>query len=117
MDKIAHIEIPSTNLAKSGTFYSKLFGWKIEPMDEGDEYITFSAGTGMGGGISKVKKAPGEGVVAYVMVKDIDAALKKAVTLGAKVMTPVTEIGGGWGHWAQFKDPGGCSGIALWSRK
>ncbi len=64
-----------------------------------------------------MKKAPGEGVVAYVLIKDIDAALKKAVKLGAKVVTPVTEIGGGWSHWAQFKDPGGCTGIALWSRK
>ncbi len=117
MDKIAHIEIPSTNLAKSSEFYSELFGWKMEPMTGSDEYITFSAGTGMGGGISKVKKAPGEGVVAYVLVKDIDAALKKAVGLGAKVVTPATEIGGGWGRWAQFKDPGGCTGIALWSKK
>ncbi len=115
MDKIAHIEIPSTNLAKSGEFYSKLFGWKMAPMADG--YMTFTAGTGMGGGISLVKKAPGAGVVAYVLVKDIDAALKKAVKLGAKVVAPVTEIGGGWGHWAQFKDPGGCTGVALWSRK
>jgi predicted enzyme related to lactoylglutathione lyase len=115
VDKIAHIEIPSTNLAKSSAFYSKLFGWKMAAAMDG--YITFTAGTGMGGGISKVKRAPGEGVVAYVLVKDIDAALKKAVGLGAKVVTPVTEIGGGWGHWAQFKDPGGCTGIALWSRK
>jgi len=115
LNKIAHIEIPSTDLAKSSAFYSKLFGWKMEPM--GDEYITFSAGTGMGGGISKVKKAPGEGVVAYVLFKDIDAALKQAVKLGAKVVTPVTEIGGGWGHWAQFKDPSGCTGVALWAKK
>jgi predicted enzyme related to lactoylglutathione lyase len=115
MDKIAHIEIPSTDLARSSLFYSKLFGWKMEPM--GDGYITFTAGTGMGGGISKVKKTPGEGVVAYVLVKDISAALAKAVELGARVVIPVTEIGGGWGHWAQFKDPGGCTGVALWFKK
>ena len=53
----------------------------------------------------------------YVEVEDIEATLKKAEELGAKVVTPVTEIGDNWGHWAQFKDPGGCTGVGLWSRK
>jgi predicted enzyme related to lactoylglutathione lyase len=115
MDKIAHVEIPSTNLAKSTAFYSKLFGWKMEPW--GAEYITFSVKGGIGGGIVKVKKAPGEGVMVYVGVKDVDASLKKAVKLGAKVITPKTAIGDNWGYWAQFKDPGGCAGVGLYSKK
>ena len=115
MNKIAHIEIPSTNLAKSTAFYSKLFGWKIDPGS--DDYVTFSVTGGIGGGFEKVKKAPGEGLMVYVEVEDIEATLKKAEELGAKVVTPVTEIGDNWGHWAQFKDPGGCTGVGLWSRK
>ena len=115
MNALCYWEIPSTNVAKSSSFYSKLFGWKVEPSGEG--YMMFSVKGGLGGGIQKVKKAPGQGVMVYVEVKDIPATLAKAVKLGGRILTPKTAIGNDWGYWAAFKDPGGCAGVGLWSKR
>ena len=108
-------EIPSTNVAKSRAFYAKLFGWKMEPSGEG--YVMFEVKGGLSGGIQKVRKAPGEGVMVYIEVRDIPATLKRVVTLGGKVVTPKTAIGNDWGFWAAFKDPGGCRDVGLWSKR
>jgi uncharacterized protein len=115
MNGLCYWEIPSTNVAKSSAFYQKLFGWKMTPSSEG--YMMFQGKSGLGGGIQKVRKAPGQGVVVYVEVKNIPATLKRVVKLGGKVLKTKTEIGNDWGFWAAFKDPGGCSGVALWSRR
>ena len=37
--------------------------------------------------------------------------------LGGRVVKPKTEIGNDWGYWAAFKDPGGCTSVALWSKR
>lgn len=115
MNGLCYWEIPSTDVAKSSAFYAKLFGWKMQP--SGKDYMMFSVKGGLGGGIQKVKKAPGQGVMVYIEVKDIPATLARVVKLGGKVLTPKTEIGNDWGFWAAFKDPGGCSSVGLWSRR
>ncbi|MBN2464863.1 VOC family protein [candidate division WOR-3 bacterium] len=115
MNGLCYWEIPSRNAAKSAAFYSKLFGWKMTP--SGKDYMMFSVKGGMGGGIQKVPKAPGQGVMVYIEVKDIPVTLKKVVKLGGKVLRPKTEIGSDWGYWAAFKDPGGCTSVCLWSRR
>jgi hypothetical protein len=43
----------------------------------------------------------------------MDAALRKVVDF----VTPATEIAGGWGYGVRLKNPGGCAGVALWSRR
>lgn len=115
MNGLCYWEIPSTNVAKSSVFYAKLFGWKMEPSSEG--YMMFQVKGGLGGGIQKVVRTPGQGVMVYIEVKDIPATLKKVVALGGKVLKPKTEIGNDWGYWAAFKDPGGCSSVGLWSKR
>ena len=32
MPSIVHFEIPADDISRAKTFYSNLFGWKIEPM-------------------------------------------------------------------------------------
>lgn len=115
MHTLCYWEIPSTNVKRSSAFYAKLFGWKMQPSSDG--YMMFAAKGGLGGGIQQVKRAPGKGVMVYVEVKDIPATLKKVVKLGGKVVKPKTEIGNNWGYWAAFKDPGGCTSVALWSKR
>jgi uncharacterized protein len=112
---LCYWEIPSINVAKSSAFYAKLFGWKMTP--SGKDYVMFEVKGGLGGGIQKVKKTPGQGVMVYVEVKDIPATLARVEKLGGKVLKPKTEIGNDWGYWAAFKDPGGCSSVGLWSKR
>ena len=113
MNKLAHWEIPSTDLSKSTKFYAALFGWKMQSWS--GDYALFEVEDGIGGGIAKVEKMPEPGIDVYVGVDDIPAALKKAETFGAKVERPKTEIGGGMGFFAFFRDPCGCR-IGIWSK-
>jgi len=90
---ICHLEIPTTDVKKSGEFY-KLFGWK---MDYGwsKDYAMFSTGEGIlsAGGLDSSEETRSIGsIIIYILVDDIDAMLEKAVKLGAKKIKEKTEI-------------------------
>lgn len=90
---ICHVEIPTRDIKKSGEFYKKLFGWKID-YGWGPDYATFDTGEGLltGGGLERKDKiAPGN-IILYISVDDINAMLEKAVKLGAKRVREKTEI-------------------------
>jgi len=112
-----HVELNTTDLTKAKTFYGKLFDWKLEDMPMGPEtYTIIKVGEGTGGGMMKhpVPGAPSMWL-AYVIVYDIDAATKKAKSLGATVMKDVTEVPGmGW--LSIILDPTGAA-LGLWKAK
>lgn len=91
-NSICHIEICTTNLPKAEKFYGELFGWKIQS-DVMDGYSLFEASKPPGGGLQKVEKLKsGDGIIFYVLVDSIENTLKKAKTLGAKVVKEKSEI-------------------------
>lgn len=90
---IVHIEISSTDLSKAQRFYSQLFNWKITGWEGSSDYLMFETGKEPGGGIQKVDKVnPGDGVLIYVLVEDIEKTLQKAKELGGKIVKEKTEI-------------------------
>ena len=104
---IVHWEINTKNPGKVFDFYKNLFGWQINPAP-GIDYGLVITGSknGIDGGIGGVQgDAPAYSVV-YAEVDDPQAALDKAVSLGATVVTPVTEIPN-MVTFAQFRDPDG----------
>ena len=94
---IVHIEIPSRNHEESGKFYGELFGWKITPVPE-MEYMLWEPAEGPGGGFSPLGEMTKAGeILIHVYSDDIEADLKKAKSLGAKIILPKQEITGvGW---------------------
>jgi predicted enzyme related to lactoylglutathione lyase len=114
-----HVELNSTDVAKSKAFYGKLFDWKLEdiPNDAaGGSYTMIGVGDGTGGGMMK-SPMPGAPSMwlAYVLVDDIEAATKKAKSLGAKVMKDVTEVMDmGW--LSIIVDPTGAM-LGMWKAK
>ena len=79
-------------------------------------YTMIHVGEGTGGGIMQhpVPGAP-SAWLAYVLVDDIEAATKKAKSLGATVMKDVTEVMGmGW--LSIIVDPTGAV-LGLWEPK
>ncbi len=113
-----HVELNTTDVDKAKGFYGKLFDWKLEdmPMGNGTTYTTIGVGGGTGGGMMKhpVPGAPSSWL-AYVLVDDIAASTKKAESLGAKVMQPVTEVMG-MGSLSIIIDPTGAA-LGLWQPK
>ena len=107
---ICHIEWESTDLERTKTFFSGLFGWEFKPW--GEQYMVFKTPSGVDGGIMKVDEAhPGTTPAVYVEVDDIEPYLELAPSLGGEVMQGKTEIPKvGW--FALVKDPdGGIVGL------
>jgi predicted enzyme related to lactoylglutathione lyase len=110
---VVHFEVMGKDGEALRSFYSGMFGWKIDasnPMGYGivqrDGNVA-EDGTGIGGGIGVVPEGSDEGhVTFYVAVPDVEAALAQAESLGGsrvfgpeKVMEQI-EIG-------LFHDPEG----------
>ncbi len=116
-----HAELNTTDLEKARTFYGKLFDWKYEeiPGADGIEYTSIGVGEnkyGTGGGMLK-QMMPGapSAWMPYVLVDDIQAATKKAKSLGATILKDVTEVPD-MGSLSILKDPTGAV-IGLWQTK
>src|SRR6266540_1775582 len=111
-----HVELNTTNVSKAKSFYGKLFDWKLTDLPSptpGGDYTMIKVGKGTGGGMMK-QMIPGASSawLPYVLVKDIDAATKKAKKLRAKVIKDVTEVEGmGW--LSIIIDPTGAM-LGLW---
>jgi hypothetical protein len=114
MPRPVHWHIPSVHPDADARFFEQLFGWKLTPSE--DHYWMFAIEDGVSGGIMPVAEPPGHGVTVYVGVDDIPATLARVVELGGEVVRPKSTIGGDWGYWAEFKAPGGCRSVALWSQ-
>lgn len=109
---VVHFEIIGTNAPALRDFYEQAFEWKLNPVGGPADYALVE-GAGIGGGIGScpedASSCPGGGtghVTFYVSVEDIDAALRKVETLGAK------KVAGPWpvptgGVIAMFEDPQG----------
>ena len=114
-----HVELATTNTKKASAFYSKLFRWKLRDIPNeaaGGTYTMIEVGDGTGGGIMpQMIPNGGSAWMPYVLVKDIDAATKKAKQLGAKICKGVTEVEDmGW--LSIIVDPTGAM-IGLWEPK
>jgi len=114
-----HVELNTPDPKKAKEFYSKLFQWQLDDVENkevpGGVYTTIKVGEGTGGGIMKQVPNGPSGWLAYVLVDDIRAATKKAQSLGAEVMKDVSEVMGmGW--LSLIKDPTG-SILGLWQPK
>lgn len=103
---ICHIEIPSIDLAAMKTFYETVFGWTVSENVPGPGYWFFESG-GVGGGFDSGTK-PGDGVVLYLQVSDIDDALALIQRHGGAVTRGKEPIGDADpGFDARFTDPSG----------
>jgi predicted enzyme related to lactoylglutathione lyase len=114
-----HVELNSPDPERAKAFYSKLFQWQLEDMPNpaapAGTYTIIKVGEGTGGGIMKQVPGGPAGWLAYVGVEDIRATTQKAKSLGAQVMTDVTEVMGmGWLSF--IRDPTGAI-LGLWQPK
>jgi predicted enzyme related to lactoylglutathione lyase len=111
-----HLELNTSDVAKSKEFYGSMFGWEFTDMDMGPAgtYSTFTPDNGPRGGMFT---NPGghPGWLSYIGVADINTATEKARSLGATVHVGPHEIPNvGW--MTIMSDPTGCA-IAIFQPK
>jgi uncharacterized protein len=109
-----HVELNTTDVEKAKEFYGKLFDWKLDDMP--GDYTMIGVGEGTGGGMMKnpIPGAPSFWL-SYILVDDIQAATRKAKSLGGTVMKDVTPIPN-FGDFSVITDPTGAH-FALWQPK
>ena len=104
--KICYLELPATDVDRSTTFYSGLFGWTMRTRGDGAVAFDDAGGYVSGAFVTKRAAATGEpGLLVYVMVDNIEAAVTRVQELGGEIVQPVgvdaPEL------TARFRDPGG----------
>ena len=115
MNVLTHFEIPVDDVDKAKEFYSNLFDWEFNYMEE-MKYLMFNTEsedgkTKLSGGIFQ---KPNESfkVTNYFSVKNLDESAKKVEELGGKIVVPKTPVPGmGW--FVHFTDIDGNL-LALW---
>ena len=118
---IIWFEIPADNLDRAGTFYRKLFGWKIAPFPgqsapEAQNYLHIDTGgedASPDGGIMK-RMHPQQPITHYVNVPSVTKFMAKVKKLGGKVRVPKTAVMQ-MGYFAVCQDTEGNT-FALWEK-
>lgn len=105
-------ELITSNAPAALEFYSQLFGWKLlQEMDMGPmgKYFIFGQGDKQYGGMmTKTPDMPMPPAwLYYINVDDLDAAIERATSKGAKKLMGPMEIPGG-NRVAQLTDPQGA---------
>jgi predicted enzyme related to lactoylglutathione lyase len=101
---VVHFEIGCRDRAKTGDYYSKLFGWEITVAGPASNIQTGSS-QGIAGHLTSLGHEPEHYTMFYVDVEDVQAALDKAVELGGKKVVGPIAIPAGTFAW--FMDPDG----------
>src|SRR2546427_11102378 len=105
--KICSLEIPATDVDASAVFYTKVFGWKARVRGDGSRAFDDTTGAVSGSWGRGRKPAREPGVLAYVMVDDIDATLRGILAAGGQTATPRTALSRGAAAFATLSDPAG----------
>lgn len=106
-----YVQLNTQNHPKAQEFYSKLFGWKMA--NDNPYYTEVDTGGAIGAGMMPTSS---QGVpshwLPYVEVQDLTDTLKKAKSLGAKVIVEPTDVPNK-GRFGIFADPTGAM-LAVW---
>jgi predicted enzyme related to lactoylglutathione lyase len=114
LDPVVHLELRTGNLPRACAFYTRLFGWRVEPIEvTGGSYLALELGNGIDGGI--VERDTERSLwLPYVEVDDIGEATERAGRLGASLLVEPREGPAGWRSVVAV--PAGAE-IALWQPK
>jgi predicted enzyme related to lactoylglutathione lyase len=103
--KICYIEMPATDIARSASFYKDVFGWNIRKRGDGSTAFDDTTGEVSGSWVLGRPPAAKPGLLFYIMVDSVAAAVNAVVAHGGEIVQPIgadaPEI------TARFRDPAG----------
>lgn len=94
-------------------FYESMFAWKSSGGPNGMTMLAANAGPFAALGSEDDRYGDREEWIPFVAVDDVDAATKRAVSLGATLLREKSR--GPAGEFAVVRDPGGAA-VALWKK-
>ncbi len=103
--KICYIELPSRDIAESGSFYETVFDWRVRQRDDGS--AAFDDGVGEVSGTWRTDRKPVAevGLLVHIMVDDLEQTIQKVLKAGGTIVREpgldAPEI------TAWFRDPSG----------
>jgi len=106
---IVWFEIPADDVGRAKSFYSKLFGWKMDKLPAPMEYWhmdTGGADASPDGGLMKRQNPGQQGITNYVGVASVEKAAAKVEKLGGKICMPKQTVPH-MGYFAICQDPEG----------
>ncbi len=117
-NNFAWLQLQTSDAKKAESFYGQLFKWTMNtmPVSGGYTYTQIDAGEGSFAGITQGDTSSPPQWISYITVDDIKSYTEKAQKLGAQIIVPVTDIGGGQGYYSVFKDPTGAI-LGLYGQK
>jgi predicted enzyme related to lactoylglutathione lyase len=108
--RVDYIEFGANDISVTRKFYETAFGWEFT--DYGPGYTSFQDGRLAGGFTTDVK--PGGGPLVVLYANNLEAALERVRSAGAKIVKDTFEFPGG--RRFHFADPSGNE-LAVWSDK
>ena len=103
--KVCYIEIPATDVQRSAMFYNQVFDWNIRQRGDGQTAFDDTTGEVSGAWVRGRPPAGEPGLLVYIMVDSVAAAVEAVVAAGGEIVQPIgadaPEI------TARFHDPGG----------
>ena len=103
--KICYLEIPASEVGRSSAFYEAVFGWQTRRRGDGQLAFDDSVGEVSGSWVTGRPPSSNPGLLFYVMVDDLAAAVDAVVAHGGEIVQPIgvdaPEL------TARFRDPGG----------
>src|SRR5258706_7495746 len=87
--KICYIEIPCTDIARSADFYKRVFGWSIRQRGDGSTAFDDAVGQVSGTWILGRPPASTPGLLVYIMVDSVAAAIDVIVANGGEIVQPI----------------------------
>jgi predicted enzyme related to lactoylglutathione lyase len=103
--KVCYIEMPATDVQRSAAFYEAVCGWQIRKRGDGATAFDDTTGEVSGAWVLGRPPAAEPGLLIYVMVDSVAAAVDLVVANGGEIVQPIgadaPEV------TARFRDPGG----------
>ena len=105
---VVHFEVGGSDASLLAEFYTGMFDWQINYLEEANYRIVQQESGGIGGGIFQhTEGMPPNSPSVAVLVDDLQTYFDKAVGLGGTALMPPSEVPGGFGSIAIFYDVAG----------
>jgi len=93
---VVHAEWVSKEPEKTRKFYRDAFGWRFQEVPEMNYSMIETPGD-LAGGLRRPADQEAPGTVTYILVENIDEALRTCERAGARILMPKEEVPGmGW---------------------